>query len=305
MRLGIAVTTYNRAEMLDEHLRKLKAMTASEHIIVVCDDGSTDTTLATAASANADVVITGANKGIAWNKNRGLFYLHTFTDCDAYLLLDDDVCPQIQGWDLEWLIATLTLGHVNFCRDPSRVRFGLSTARDPGFADQVAGACIGFSREAVSRVGYFDTRFGRYGHEHSDISFRTVRAGLGGVIQRSKVGVTHYFYVIDGGISERPGPSNVDFDCLKNNEAVLATSQSEDLYRNPWRTDREREDFLEEVLNAFPRRHLRKHDNTIELDDYEYLEANPDVRQAGADPLRHYLEYGIREGRPLQAEVNS
>jgi len=28
-----------------------------------------------------------------------------------------------------------------------------------------------------------------------------------------------------------------------------------------------------------------------------YLEANPDVKEAGVDPLRHYLQYGIKEGR--------
>ncbi len=28
-----------------------------------------------------------------------------------------------------------------------------------------------------------------------------------------------------------------------------------------------------------------------------YLAANPDVRAAGIDPLRHYLEYGLKEGR--------
>jgi hypothetical protein len=30
-----------------------------------------------------------------------------------------------------------------------------------------------------------------------------------------------------------------------------------------------------------------------------YLRANPDVQEAGADPLRHYLSHGAIEGRPL------
>ena len=30
-----------------------------------------------------------------------------------------------------------------------------------------------------------------------------------------------------------------------------------------------------------------------------YLQANPDVRGAGADPIQHYLTYGIHENRPL------
>lgn len=33
------------------------------------------------------------------------------------------------------------------------------------------------------------------------------------------------------------------------------------------------------------------------FDASAYLAANPDVARAGVDPLRHYLEHGLREGR--------
>lgn len=300
MRLGIAVTTFNRAEMLRNHLSLIRSATASAHTLVVCDDGSSDETLASARDCGADAIIAGVNRGIAWNKNRGLFYLHNYTDCDAYILLDDDVYPRQQGWDLEWVYAVRKYGHVNFCRDLSRVRFGSMTARDPGLADQVAGACIGVSREAISRVGYFDTRFGRYGHEHSDFSFRLVREGLGGLVHQSRRGTCHYFYVIEGGINERPGPSHVDLISLRENEALLLRSSLEDVYRSPWRSDEQRRLFLDEVSAAFPERHLDRALGVVDLDEIDYFEANDDVKRAGVDALQHYLSHGCKEGRPLR-----
>jgi hypothetical protein len=36
------------------------------------------------------------------------------------------------------------------------------------------------------------------------------------------------------------------------------------------------------------------------FDAKAYLEANPDVAEAGMDPLRHYLNHGIDERRKLQ-----
>jgi hypothetical protein len=36
------------------------------------------------------------------------------------------------------------------------------------------------------------------------------------------------------------------------------------------------------------------------FDPQAYLEANPDVAEAGVDPLWHYLNYGIDEGRQLK-----
>jgi hypothetical protein len=36
-----------------------------------------------------------------------------------------------------------------------------------------------------------------------------------------------------------------------------------------------------------------------------YLKENPDVAQAGMDPLFHYVQYGAREGRAPNARLKS
>jgi hypothetical protein len=46
------------------------------------------------------------------------------------------------------------------------------------------------------------------------------------------------------------------------------------------------------------RRRIRKLLNAMKLfDGDEYLRRNPDVAATGGDPLRHYLEHGVVEGR--------
>jgi serralysin len=40
-------------------------------------------------------------------------------------------------------------------------------------------------------------------------------------------------------------------------------------------------------------------DPSANFDTLGYLTANPDVAAAGVDPLGHYLQFGIYEGRPV------
>lgn len=42
-----------------------------------------------------------------------------------------------------------------------------------------------------------------------------------------------------------------------------------------------------------------------DFDDSEYLELHPDVAQAGLNPRKHYLDYGIDEGRPYRIPSNT
>jgi len=46
-------------------------------------------------------------------------------------------------------------------------------------------------------------------------------------------------------------------------------------------------------------RELLRDKGLFDADDY--LERNPDVAATGADPLRHYLQHGMREGRSRSA----
>ncbi len=66
-RLGIAITTFNRRELVLELVAKIRAMTASPLDLVICDDGSNDGTVE-AFRAQGEVVVGGANRGVPGTK---------------------------------------------------------------------------------------------------------------------------------------------------------------------------------------------------------------------------------------------
>ncbi len=72
LRIGIGIVTYNRKNVLAETLGRVRAHTKLQSTLVVADDGSDDGTLDFVRSQGITVV-TGRNRGVAWNKNRALF----------------------------------------------------------------------------------------------------------------------------------------------------------------------------------------------------------------------------------------
>jgi glycosyltransferase involved in cell wall biosynthesis len=248
MKLGIAVTTYNRREMLINNLRKIEGLTSCDHDIVVCDDGSCDGTR-DAVTECGYKIIGGCNRGVAWNKNRGLFYLANVLASDVIILLDDDTYPIVHGWENEWIAAVQRVGHVNYL--PPRFRTALvsggMTAADLGLSRIVSGVCLAMTREAQSYVGYMDVRFGKYGHEHSDYTIRFTRAGFGAHVEITEGRKQVLYYVLDGGLSNLPSKSMGDTTNLKRNEELLIKLAADPVYRSPWRTDAELRDFREEI----------------------------------------------------------
>jgi glycosyltransferase involved in cell wall biosynthesis len=296
-RLGIGVTTYNRSASILDLIARLERFTSVEYDLVISDDGSTDGTPDILRGGDF-TTIAGRNRGIAWNKNRGLFHLMNCAGSDIVLLMDDDVLPNSFGWEQEWIAASLEFGHVNFApvHLRSHVLAGACRAADPGITHIVGGQCLGFTRSALLNVGYFDPRFGKYGHEHSDVSFRCLRAGFGGVRRETGPEPTAYFYVIDSGLALRDVPSNSDMECLERNGALLAAVANDPVYRLPWRSDAEMVAFLADFPDlssaALPALSPAPGFNTE-----AYRQLYPDVQTAGTDPFAHYLAYGRNEGR--------
>lgn len=252
-KLGIAITTYNRKELVLALIARLRDLTTTSYALVVCDDGSTDGTKE-ALRADGVTVIGGTNRGIAWNKNRGLYYLLHVARCDAVVLLDDDVEPETQGWERDWFQGALRFGHVNHAH-PSyahEVVAGKGTAEEPALARVISGWVLAFSAATLAQIGYFDPRFGRYGHEHSDLSFRAVRAGFGGIKIGREPGAQTLFYTVQGGVRGIPMPSSGTPEELEVNARLLAQSGHEPAYRHAWRDDAERVSFIAEIAEALP-----------------------------------------------------
>jgi hypothetical protein len=253
LRLGIAITTMNRCAMVLNLVQKIRELTETGYDLVICDDGSHDETVS-ALTAAGETVISGRNRGIAWNKNRGIYYLLNVRRCDVILLLDDDVMPTTPGWEREWIKTAWKYGHVNYLMLSSRdsIVSGSLTSDDPGLSSDILGCAIAFSRIALAQIGYMDIRFGRYGNEHTQMSFRAVRVGFGGItVQESDYKAT-YFYVIEGGIQLLPSVSSGTQEDIEATGALLQQSFNEPTYCHAWLTADGRDLFLQE-LEAAPK----------------------------------------------------
>ena len=173
--LGIGLITYNRFSTFTGCVAAVERYTQSPYHLVVGDDGSTDGS-ASWARERGLAVVSGRNQGIAWNKNRVLYYLLTATACDPILLLEEDCWPCVAGWEGEWVQAARLWEHVNFLDDkwkltPEKNKHE-GTAEDPYRFNRLTGLCTATTRRALYRVGYLDTRFKGYGVEHLDWSYR-------------------------------------------------------------------------------------------------------------------------------------
>ena len=244
-RLGIAITTYNSCDLVVRQVQELRRLTVADFDLVVADDGSTDGTVATLRELGVRV-ITGQNRGVAWNKNRGLFYLLNKTVCDIIFLLDDDLFPTESGWEKEWIEATERFGHVNYMIPKffaERVVSGDMTSASPGLATGFFGPLIGCTRKACSYVGYFDVRFGRWGFEHVDFTHRFTRCGFGGVPPEQNCRNQQLYIVLSTGVDLFDRVSTVSSDdkiqlAEKTREFYLK-SQGLDIYRCPWNSEDE------------------------------------------------------------------
>ncbi|NPD67559.1 glycosyltransferase family 2 protein [Lichenicola cladoniae] len=297
-KLGIAVTTYNRCDILLSGLEAIKRLTSIDYELVVCDDGSVDDTVSALTRHNITVV-GKTNKGIAWNKNRGLFYLSQHMCCDTIILLDDDAHPVLMGWEQEWIAACDRFGHVNYIPPHYRESLlaGKMTATNPGVGPTVGGMAIGQTAQALSCVGYMDVRFGRYGHEHSDFTGRFARAGFGGFKYQGLTSIEDVYYLIEGGIELVPSESSGTPHDLSQNGALLGQLANDPIYRSPWRTDAEMRDFLSEMPIAFWGAQGGLIPPREAFSASAYLTQYDDVRDANNDALEHYVRAGRSEGR--------
>src|SRR5690242_19355284 len=96
--LGLGIITYNRKEALQKCLERIRSFTRTPYQLVVADDGSEDGS-AEWARAQGISVVTGQRRGVVWNRNRALAYLHEWTTCDPILMLEDDAWPAEPGWE--------------------------------------------------------------------------------------------------------------------------------------------------------------------------------------------------------------
>ena len=270
IRVGIGVITYNRRELLKYTLDELLRYTSCACQWVVADDGSTD--------GSADMVrfrfpgmavIAGNNRGVTWNRNRAMWWLHNVQRCDVSILVEDDTSPMQACWEADWIAAARLHGHVNLAGEWFSGGFvrGSGTVTDPIVSMGVSGQISAFSRDAIDHVGFYDGRYRGYGMGHVEHTCRMIRAGYGGEVVKGAAGEFDEWQLRKNGAVLPSGLPEVLFHLLKSPIEVVDAGSSrltdpgaedrnirnfaktvhDQVYRTPWSSDGQMLEFRAEI----------------------------------------------------------
>lgn len=258
--LGIAVITFRRLKALQRTLRRLADCTRSPYELVIAEDGGRDGTVAWCRK-HGYRVISGANRGVSWNKNRGLFALAS-QGCDPIILLEDDCFPVEIGWEADWIRATQLWDHVSYA--PKKIFKGViggqGTPDDPFVSLRASAQCSTISRRALEAVGYFDTRFTGFGIEHKEWTNRLKALGYGTRVVAvpsdvriknedisARRNVSGSLHMVGGLKAPNTRSSHRNPTSVARNRITSRALKRAPLFRRPWQDEAEKEAFLREL----------------------------------------------------------
>jgi hypothetical protein len=177
-RIGIAITTHNRADVLSRAISQHKQFLPPGSLVVVIDDGSTP---AASVPDGIRLIRHDKSQGIVVSKNRSLEALMD-AGCEHLFLWDDDAWPIAAGWHLPYIESPephlayqfLDLAGHNKLNDMAVL---YRDDRHIAYTGQ-RGVMLYYHRSAVEKVGGFDPVYGRGMYEHPDLALRIHNAGL-------------------------------------------------------------------------------------------------------------------------------
>ena len=248
VKIGVAVITYNRLELLQDNIKNIQAFSNKDTVLVVADDGSEDSTKAW-CDENEVTCISQSNSGVVANKNRALYYLHEIEHCDVSILLEDDCKPVAQDWDTTWALTALVWGHVNFAHKRvignAKLIKGTGEIYSPYISKSVTGQCTATSLTAFQKVGYLNPIFKGYGCGHVEWTQRFITQGFNGLTDSHAS-----FPCINIGLLSEDAPTHKSEDDIQRNRAIKSSLKAKQGYVYPWTTEQERLAFVDVVKNA-------------------------------------------------------
>lgn len=190
--MSIYVITYNRQGALSALLDSFARHGISYDGII--DDGSSDTRFleelangsehAYDAQIDSDVftlksgqviVLGRSNVGVAGNSNRALELFRRGKSFHVCLCNDDILAT---GKFHEGYYKAHKLGAGMLCFTPKIEK--TNTVGKFRVSPKIYGAMISITRDVFDRIGFFDTSFGKFGHEHCDYTHRARIVGAMG-----------------------------------------------------------------------------------------------------------------------------
>lgn len=177
-RIGIAITTHNRADVLSRAIAQHKQFLPSGALVVVIDDGSTPSA---SVPDGVQLIRHDKSQGIVASKNRSLAALMD-AGCEHLFLWDDDAWPTAPDWHLPYVESREPHLAYQFLdlAGPKKLNDMAVLYRDDKHVAYTGqrGVMLYYHRSAIDAVGGFDPVYGRGMYEHPDLALRIHNAGL-------------------------------------------------------------------------------------------------------------------------------
>jgi GT2 family glycosyltransferase len=183
MKIGIGILTYNRNEILSNLLSSISKFCTYDYLLVSNDAHD--------------------NVGVAGNSNRLIKGLYDL-ECDYFFILNDDVIAT-GDFPLSYIQAHFDtkIDMLCFRKWPGSPHDRETKTKlnntDLTILHRITGNMIFFTRPLVDKIGYFDTKYGKFSEEHVDY---TKRANLAGAFKvkvplDSELDITNSTTVLD------------------------------------------------------------------------------------------------------------
>ena len=177
-RIGIAITTHNRADVLSRALDHQLLHLPASALVVVVDDGSAP---AATVPDGVKLIRHDTSLGIVASKNASLTALMD-AGCEHLFLWDDDAWPIADDWHLPYIESPEPHLAYQFLdlAGPRKLNDLAVLYRDDQHVAYTGqrGVMLYYQRGAVEKVGGFDPVYGRGMYEHSDLALRIHNAGM-------------------------------------------------------------------------------------------------------------------------------
>ncbi|WP_286876828.1 MULTISPECIES: glycosyltransferase family 2 protein [Pantoea] len=196
-RIGIAISTHNRHEVLQQALEHhLKHLPAGAQVIVI-DDGSA---IPVTVPDGVMVIRCEDSRGIVAAKNASLEALID-AGCEHLFLWDDDAWPVAGGWERPYIESPephLAYQFQDFATGQklNDIAVLYRDGKHIAYTGQ-RGVMLYYHRCAVEKVGGFDPIYQRGMYEHSDLALRIHNAGLTSWAFADVVGSDKLIYSLD------------------------------------------------------------------------------------------------------------
>jgi GT2 family glycosyltransferase len=203
MKIATAVLTWNRLLALQSFLKTYSEHPYHHRFAVFEDGGIQDNTVdyiqkmqgftSPISRIDLEALQINDNNGINWflgtdnlgvsgNTNRALRWFLNESGCDYLCICNDDIIVKgefarfyADAWKKTGIGLFCYCGFTSKAYEWDEIDYKGITVKKLG---RMTGAVMAMPRELVERIGYFDTRFGKFGEEHVDYTNRARFAGF-------------------------------------------------------------------------------------------------------------------------------